>query len=427
MGGGPRPPPMVITIEFALALDFTLGSKIYPSVQLLLYLVVFIKAIELFTLVSVFFEQGAGGTVHATLKLDSMFDLTHGNLDTILAYGICGACFSFLAVIQTVHCMCKGVSEEQTLETCKDRLLFIFSKRCPEVFELFTRLALLSYLIAYMVSVQMMKPIQHEFEDVMNTFLNLHDFSHQGVQQAIQHTFEVKEMIDTNVSIEYMLNLLGIAVFLVQACQLLVYVSSHPRLGILMNTLHKTLDDMVHFAILFMTAYALLGFIGHVSFAATCPDQFGTFTGSLKKQFEIICGYGDDWPFRVFDTMDSLESMMFQVYLGVYVLLVFFIMLNFFVGIVLQGFFDTKKDIEAMISERSFFFDMSDVLFSAWAFRKHKWPRRAEVVQKIKQCSFATVSPEVIRTECEFSEDDAALAFLTYYCRKQPELIEEEW
>ena len=32
MGGGLLPPPMAIMVSLALALDFTVGSKIYPSV-----------------------------------------------------------------------------------------------------------------------------------------------------------------------------------------------------------------------------------------------------------------------------------------------------------------------------------------------------------------------------------------------------------
>lgn len=387
--------------------------------------IVYTQAIELFSLVSVDFEQEAGGNIHATLKLDSVFDLSHGRGHSVIGCGIFGACMAFVAILQTARSLIRLITDESELEISPKRMAAFHSKLLHEIFELVSKFSLFSYLVAYMIYLSQAEPIQEECESLLNTFLNLDDFSHTGLQYGIQRTFELKETFDAHVGTEHLFGIIAIFVFIIQTCQLLLYVSSHPRLGILMDTLTRTMDDMIHFCLLFAGMYGMLGFIGHISFGATCPNEFGTILRAMKKQFEMLCGYGDDWPWRAFDNMDGLESLMFQIYLGLYVLLVFFIMLNFFIGIVLQGFFDCKNDVEFMTAENGFLSDIIDVGWSARTFRKHEWPRRDELIKKVQAKSDPKITPEMILEECEFSGDAAALSFLTYYCSKKPELIEE--
>merc|ERR1712203_431761 len=193
------------------------------------------------------------------------------------------------------------------------------------------------------------------------------------------------------------------------------------------STMRKTLDDVNHFLVLFVVLFGLLAFFAHFTFSGASPNEFGSMTKALVKQFELIIGYGDDWPWRALDNMDPIAAGMFMIYVSIFVLVVFFVMLNFFIGIILQGFFATKEEIDELVVENSFWYDMIDVIITyRQYFRNKNWPTREETMKKLEENEdrIAVTVADLLEGG-GFRDKESATNFLNYYCDKQPALLDD--
>merc|ERR1711972_241730 len=98
--------------------------------------------------------------------------------------------------------------------------------------------------------------------------------------------------------------------------QLVFYLGAHPRIDLLCATVSKIINGLIHYAIIFMSLFFLLGYYAHWMFAGSLPGAFGTFQNAMLKQAEMLVGYADAWPWQDMKFMDRTEYVSFVLYLS---------------------------------------------------------------------------------------------------------------
>jgi hypothetical protein len=155
--------------------------------------------------------------------------------------------------------------------------------------------------------------------------------------------------------------------------RVIIYMNCHPRISVLYGTIRQSLDDLFHFAIVFMVIFAVFAFMATWAIGSE-NDKFETFNTALVTQFEMVTG---EFPFN------EQPSMLELFYTVTFVSVVFIIMVNTFLLAVVVSAYDTvAKAINDSVVERNVFLDVIGS-FTYFYFRYSplfKWPDRLDVV-----------------------------------------------
>jgi len=200
---------------------------------------------------------------------------------------------------------------------------------------------------------------QHELEDVIVKFF--------GVKEIIQST--VLAYIRTKVLTYWLLY--GTYI------QLIFYFNAHPRMATLYQTMVKCFQDMAHFLFLFSVLFFFLSYMAYFQFGDLLPGH-ATFLKSSISQFRMIFGefiYDEEA-----DALTSSQYLLYWAYSGTFMIVAFFILLNFFLAIVVDNFMLVKEDVKEFNAENNIWVDVWDIAESYWKYRKYKWPDRLTVI-----------------------------------------------
>merc|ERR1719409_962881 len=127
--------------------------------------------------------------------------------------------------------------------------------------------------------------------------------------------------------------------------RLVIYLSLHPRIAVLVNTIKEAADDIVHFVITFTLLYTVLAFLSFWMFGSS-QMVYNTFGDAMLTQFKMLIG---EWPWT-----ENTDPQLF-IYLLTYALIMFFILLNFFLAIVVDTFTRVQEVVQETQVEKSFF------------------------------------------------------------------------
>jgi hypothetical protein len=144
------------------------------------------------------------------------------------------------------------------------------------------------------------------------------------------------------------------------------YLTLHPRIAVMVDTMRNILDDVIHFFITGIAIFATLAFQAFWAFGMDDP-AFESYTKALWTQFQMLVG---DFPWPAGGLKGGLGGAMQFVYLFIFAFLVFFILLNFFLAIVVEAFSDIKKKVAINRSEMPF---VSDVFELCTSFAIRFW------------------------------------------------------
>jgi hypothetical protein len=148
------------------------------------------------------------------------------------------------------------------------------------------------------------------------------------------------------------------------------YMSLHPRIAILVDTMKNIADDVIHFLITSLALFCTLAFQGFWSFGMSDPS-FESYTMSLWTQFQMVVGA---YPWPDGGVENGIQGFMQIVYLFIFTFLVFFVLLNFFLAIVVDAFSSIKTEVAINRSDQAFFRDVLSI-FTSFAYRLYyKYP-----------------------------------------------------
>merc|ERR1719247_92514 len=148
-------------------------------------------------------------------------------------------------------------------------------------------------------------------------------------------------------------------------------------MAVLYQTLVKCFQDMAHFLFLFSVLFMFLSFMAYFQFGDLLPGH-ATFELSCISQFRMIFGefiYDEEA-----DSLPNDQYMLYWAYAGTFMIVAFFILLNFFLAIVVDNFMVVKEEVAEFNAENSIWIDVLDLVDSLFKYRKYKWPSRSAVI-----------------------------------------------
>lgn len=135
---------------------------------------------------------------------------------------------------------------------------------------------------------------------------------------------------------------------LLRLLRVLRLITALPRLQLLVGALIKSVPSMGYITLLLLIQMYIFAVLGNVLFGHTDPENFGNLGAALLTLFEIITLEG--WV----DIMaQQPQNIVTVLYFVSYILLGTMIVLNLFIGVILGGFEDVKKEIEAELNPKN--------------------------------------------------------------------------
>ena len=73
-----------------------------------------------------------------------------------------------------------------------------------------------------------------------------------------------------------------------------------------------------------------------------------------------------------------------QVYLVMYITLIFFVLLNFLLAIIVDSFSEHKVQVKDVAGEKNFFVDLALVYWQRFLARKNRWPSHEQLLGELR-------------------------------------------
>ena len=182
--------------------------------------------------------------------------------------------------------------------------------------------------------------------------------------------------------------------------------SVHPRMGVLVQTLSKALDDLLHLGLLQLLFFGTFAYLTYVNYGAEAFD-FSSFTDTLTQLLQVTLGNvpGD---LTLFDD----TSMYFVL---IFLFINNFIVLNFVIAIIVDAYAKVQEEVQSDDSERAFLVDVVMVHVAIIQKWRKGWHSVDETLQCLEHLSTVLVNPEdvlLVRSQLgiEASSDEAQIA-----------------
>ena len=161
--------------------------------------------------------------------------------------------------------------------------------------------------------------------------------------------------------------------------------SVHPRMGVLVQTLSKALDDLLHLGLLQGLFFGTFAFLTYINYGGEAFD-FSTFTVTLTTLLQITLGNvpGD---LTLFDD----TSMYFVL---IFLFINNFIVLNFIIAIIVDAYAKVQEEVQSDDSERGFLDDVVMVHVAIVKSWREGWHSVDETLQCLEYLSTVLVNPE---------------------------------
>jgi voltage-gated sodium channel len=118
-------------------------------------------------------------------------------------------------------------------------------------------------------------------------------------------------------------------------------ITALPRLQLIVGALIKSVPSMGYISLLMLIQVYIFAVLGNYLFGKYDPENFGNLGASMLTLFQVITLEG--WV----EVMKALpENIVTSLYFVSFILLGTMIILNLFIGVILSGFEEVKKEIE---------------------------------------------------------------------------------
>jgi hypothetical protein len=166
-------------------------------------------------------------------------------------------------------------------------------------------------------------------------------------------------------------------IVIVSIIRLIGYMSVHPRIAVLSQTLTSASDNIFHFSLVFCFICGLLAWLACWSFGPD-KDLFCTLQYALLTQLKMVMGefpFDDPWK----------ETVLERMWYVCYAVLVFFLAVNIFLAIIVEAFVLVKKRLaEEVLVERNIVVDFV-CLVRYWLLgQSMNWPSRLSVARHLQ-------------------------------------------
>lgn len=317
---------------------------------------------EIFTSLLVEFNIDEVGNVVGAVKLISYRDLTGGAKATFIA------CLIICMVSGLVGVVISSYHLVRHSEDCRWG---------QKLYELFSRGLFFAYPLVLLVSWSQQKPMANEYSDLLSSFVDLPKLHHDNIEGLLHKYFDVKDHIYAENQWLQRHRLAAYFVCYVQFLQIIYYFDVHPKMGTLTATVFRAMDNIVHFLILFFTLFIMMAFMAHWSLGESI-DAFGTFGDAVMNQGRMIYGAFIFAPGA--ENLHGTSTMFYWLYAIVFMLVMFFTLLNFFLAIIVDSFVEVKGENAKTVVVKGFFPDLCHVVRQRLKARRCSWPHNRQIL-----------------------------------------------
>jgi len=237
---------------------------------------------------------------------------------------------------------------------------------------------LVVYPIFLLASWSGQEPMRNEFLSLLNSALNMNGMGAEEVSKLADEFFKVDTDIIDKTGWVFLHCKLGVVAVYMQFLQLIFYFNAHPAMAVLTKTVSKASSQIIHFLMLFSLLFVMLAFIAFWQLGTQIP-HFATFGDAISTQGRMLFGefiYADGAA-----KLHTTDMILYWTYAFTFMLLMFFILLNFFLAIIVDAFVCVKADIEEMTTDRSFVYDCFATLRTGLYIKTRGWMTRREVIE----------------------------------------------
>eukprot|EP00930_Biecheleria_cincta_P085390 TRINITY_DN74782_c0_g1_i1.p1 TRINITY_DN74782_c0_g1~~TRINITY_DN74782_c0_g1_i1.p1 ORF type:complete len:652 (-),score=80.95 TRINITY_DN74782_c0_g1_i1:315-2099(-) len=244
--------------------------------------------------------------------------------------------------------------------------------------------------------------------------------SRDQVQLTLEKYFDVLDSLVEHFDAEVTQITVSFVIMLVSFVRMLFYLSIHPRIGVLSETVFAALDNILHFLVAFFFVFIFLAWLGCWAMGRD-SDLFSTLDSALNTSFQMLIG---EYPFREVWKEGNLQRFWYMIY----TFFIFFLSLNIFLAIIVEAFLDVKKRVDSyIVTEKAFLVDIMTIMRGSVWFKLRGLPSREELTQHLsasKHMTGAATVSELVRSKfLRFKDKDKARELLTFYLNIVGEVI----
>ncbi|CAL1162213.1 unnamed protein product [Cladocopium goreaui] len=168
--------------------------------------------------------------------------------------------------------------------------------------------------------------------------------------------------------------------------QFLAASKGQPRLALLVNTLEKAFQDIVHLFVVFLFIFSAFVIAGHILFGAKLKD-FSTVQGSFAKSLEQVVSFKTDW-----DVITQQDWWTAAIWVWLMIIVVSLVVIN----IVLAVIFDCYGKIRSGITEKDTLWTTLRRQFMALRYM-NQWYATLDLLTGIKNSKTESITQEGFR------------------------------
>lgn len=128
---------------------------------------------------------------------------------------------------------------------------------------------------------------------------------------------------------------------LVRIFRVLRLVTALPKLQILVGALIKSVPSIGYVALLMFVQFYIFAIVGNSQFGANDPANFGSLGQSFMTLFQVVTLEG--WV-EIYKSQPNVTAA--TIYFISFILLGTMIVLNLFIGVIIDGFDEIKKEVD---------------------------------------------------------------------------------
>lgn len=205
-----------------------------------------------------------------------------------------------------------------------------------------------------------------------------------------------------------------------------MFLTCHGKMSIMVDTIVRAQDDILHFLMHVASIIAIFGFLGHWSFGVDDP-RFGTMQASVYLLFQFLCGE--------FNFAETIPSAAMSVYLVCAIFMLSWVLLNFLMAIIIDAYESVKDAHGEMDIENDILQDIMDCWITVVTNHFYHWPSQShvliylhsgEALASVKDEDPIAVTPEELycnvfthRGERYFQTYQRACMYIDFYAQKR--------
>lgn len=319
---------------------------------------IYTEGVEVFTSVSIEFVVDEAGNIDAFPNMVSYRDLINASKSRFIG------CLATCSVFGLIGVLLSAWYVWHHLDECRWGMT---------AYEFFSRGVFFIYPIVLLGSWSVQVPMAEEYDHLLHSFLDLPGVDHHSLEEGIQSYFDAKTQLyaETNWLTQHRIVAYGICY--VQFLQLVFYFDAHPKMALITDTVGKAASGIIHFLMLFSTLFFMMAFMAHWMLGEQVPS-FGTYAETIQSQVMMFVG-----EFIEADGVEQLDftmMLMYWLYAGTFMLLVWLTLLNFFLAIIVDAFVEVKEEYSEQVVVGNFLPDLFGMFWTECLWLRYKWPSK---------------------------------------------------